>query len=85
MIIDVYISTNKNFLAVPEGTVIEQLNLPKDIDKEFLTLSPSKKSVDICRTMLRFDEKDVIQQIKNNGYATIPAGKTTTFSTTVPN
>lgn len=77
MIIDVYITTNKNSLAVPAGTVIGQLNLPEDIDKDFLTLSLFKKNLDICRTMLLEDEEDVIQQIKKNGYATIPAVKFT--------
>jgi len=74
MKIDIYKSTKNGtkYLSVPEGTVMEELNLPVDTNSDFLALSPFKSSIDIIhgQSRIALDEDDVINQIKEKGYAT---------------
>ena len=73
MKIDIYKSTKNGnkYLSVPENTDVTKVNLPNDVDPDLRTLSPFKASLEIDPTQPRvaLDTDDVLNQIKNNGYA----------------
>ena len=73
MKIDIYTSATAGgkFLSVPFGTKISQLKLPESTDNDLLTLSPfrTRLEIDVNKPHPALDQKDVLKQIKNNGYA----------------
>ncbi len=73
MKIDVYTSAlnGKKHLSVLKGTKIKELDLPSDIDKDMLELSPFRTRLDIDTTKEHdaIDYKDVLEQIEKNGFA----------------
>lgn len=73
MKIDIYTSTKNGnkFISVPAGTKIESMNLPASADQDILTLSPfrTRLEVDPGKPHTALDQKDVIKQIAENGYA----------------
>ncbi|MFK8027876.1 MAG: hypothetical protein AB8C40_07435 [Gammaproteobacteria bacterium] len=73
MKIDIYNSAVKGdkFLSVPKGTKISELALPESVDQDLLTLSPfrTRLEIDASKKHPALDHKDVLSQIKKNGYA----------------
>ncbi len=73
MKIDIYKSTKNGnkYLSVPAETDVTQLQLPKDIDPDLLSLSPFKSSLELDPTKPRvaLNQEDVENQINQKGYA----------------
>ncbi|MCB2141225.1 hypothetical protein KQH27_00790 [bacterium] len=73
MKIDIYksIKNGNKYLSVPGGTDVENIQFPGKIDPDILTLSPFKTCLELIEgeSYIALDEKDVIEQIKKNGYA----------------
>lgn len=73
MKIDIYNSSIKGnkYISVPKGTKIESLELPADIDKDLLTLSPfrTRLELDTSKPHFALDQADIIRQIEEKGYA----------------
>ena len=73
MKIDIYKSTQNGnkYLSVPATTDVRDIKFPNNIDQDLLRLSPFKTSleIDISKPIIALDENDVIEQIKEKGYA----------------
>ncbi|NOQ63807.1 MAG: hypothetical protein GQ582_04785 [Methyloprofundus sp.] len=73
MKIDIYTSAKdgSKYLSIPVGSKLEKVVLPSDIDTDLLTLSPFKTRLEIepDKKHKALDQKDIMQQIENNGYA----------------
>ena len=73
MKVDVYKSIVKGnkYFSVPEGTKVEEMKLPRDVDPDILSLSPfmSKIDVDPSKPRIAFDSAAILADIKRQGYA----------------
>lgn len=80
MKIDIYKSTknSKKYLSVPTGTDIANMTFSSDLDADLQILSPFKTEMEIdsSQPRLGMDVLDIIEQIKNNGFATHEAAIT---------
>ena len=73
MLIDIYESATAKlkFLSVLAGTDVSKLQLPEDVDKDYLKLAPKKSSVEIGPLISRIalDAVTVEADILSKGYA----------------
>lgn len=73
MLVDIYSSLNNgsNYISVPAGTDITQIDLPEDIEKAFSQVTPFKSNIDLQLGDKRIgiDSADVIKQINSKGFA----------------
>ena len=85
MKIDIYTSTKdgRKYLSIPVGSKLEKLVLPSDIDTDLLSLSPFKTRLEIEPEKKHkvLDQKDIMQQIENKGYAVHGTSSVITLTT----
>ncbi len=85
MKVDIYKSAKNGdvYLTVPEGTELEKMSLPANIDPNLLSLSLFKTSLEIANGDKRIglDADNVIEQINENGFAVHGATITITVKT----
>jgi len=71
--IDIYttIADGNKYLSLPVGTKLEDLSLPTKVDADVLHLSSFKTRLEITEAKAHnaLDSKDIIQQIKDKGFA----------------
>jgi uncharacterized protein YcgL (UPF0745 family) len=83
MRVDIYKSTKNGnkYISVPQGTEIEKMKFPENLDPDLLTLSPFKTELEIDPSQPRaaLDSADVLKQISENGYAVHGAKVTITL------
>ena len=74
MLVDIYRSSKNdtNFISVPAGTDISQVDLPEDVEQAFSQATPFRQDVDLQPGGKRIgiDSDDIIKQINGNGFAT---------------
>lgn len=71
--IDIYKSAKcgDKYLSVEVGTKLAELELPDSVDTDLLELSPFKTRLELdpAKDHPALDQKDVLSQIKSNGFA----------------
>ena len=72
MKVDTYkIVKSNEYITVPAGTDMTTIKLPEKVQSHFKTVELFKKDfeIDPSKPLIAIDQKDIINQITNNGYA----------------